>query len=76
MTVLLQEMYRHCKALGAWGNGTNILEAAGVPTGAPGIVTGAKANDDLVAMLVEALGKHRAWDRAALALDTGAQSAR
>jgi catalase len=28
LTVLLQEMFRHCKAIGAWGDGAQVLEAA------------------------------------------------
>jgi catalase len=68
LTLLIQEMYRHCKALGAWGDGAAVLEAAGVDKGGPGIVTSKKAGPDLTAMLIEALGKHRAWDRAPLVM--------
>lgn len=42
LTVLLQEAFRHCKALGAWGDGTAILEAAVITAGAPGVVTAAR----------------------------------
>jgi catalase len=66
LTLLLQELYRHCKAVGAWGTGTALLESAGIDLAAPGVVTGRKADDDLAAILIEALGKHRAWDRAPL----------
>ena len=31
LVILLQEAYRHCKALGAWGNGCAVLEGAGIP---------------------------------------------
>ncbi len=31
LVILLQEPYRHCKALGAWGNGSAVLEDAGIP---------------------------------------------
>ncbi|HVT64334.1 MAG TPA: catalase [Mycobacteriales bacterium] len=68
LSLLIHELYRHCKALGAWGDGTDALEAAGVDLAAPGVVTAGKANDDLLALLVEALGRHRAWDRADLVL--------
>src|ERR1700761_3345803 len=40
LTLLLQEAFRHCKVLGAWGDGTGVLEAAGIGAGAAGVVTG------------------------------------
>jgi catalase len=68
LTILLQEAFRHCKALGAWGDGAQVLETAGIDTSAPGIVLGAKPNDELIAQLVEAVGKHRAWARAEIVM--------
>ncbi|MBV9870854.1 MAG: catalase [Frankiaceae bacterium] len=68
VSLLLQEMFRHCKAIGAWGDGTTALENAAIDLEAPGVLTAAKAGDELVAMLVEALGRHRAWERAPLVL--------
>jgi catalase len=68
LTLLLQEMYRHSKAVGAWGDGRNALQAAGLDPAAPGVVTGSKANSELQSLLVEALGLHRAWDRADLVM--------
>jgi catalase len=35
LALLLQEAYRHCKALGAWGSGTAILRGAAIPADAP-----------------------------------------
>src|SRR6202451_4466748 len=64
LTVLLQEAFRHCKALGAWGHGTAILEAAGITADAPGVVTGAAAGKPSTARPPAAVGLHRAWDRA------------
>jgi catalase len=64
LTVLLQEAFRHCKALGAWGDGTVILEAAGITAGAPGVVTGDAAGKSFTDQLAAAVGMHRAWDRA------------
>ena len=72
LTVLLQEAFRHCKALGAWGDGAQVLENAGIDTSAPGIVLGAKADDGLIASLIDAVGRHRAWDRAELVMASGA----
>jgi catalase len=31
LALLLQAAFRHAKALGAWGDGTAVLEAAGIP---------------------------------------------
>jgi len=64
LTVLLQEAFRHCKALGAWGDGTAILEAAGIFPGAPGVVTSDAAGKSFTEQLAAAVGLHRAWDRA------------
>ncbi len=64
--VMLQEAFRHLKAVGAWGDGVAVLAAAGIDLGAPGVLTGKKANAKLAAATVAALGLHRAWDRAPL----------
>jgi catalase len=61
VVLLLQECFRHAKAIGAWGAGVAGLELAGV-AGAPGVVTG----DDPADVLAEvrtALGAHRVWER-------------
>ncbi len=61
VTLLLQECFRHAKAIGAWGAGVSALELAGV-AGAPGVLTG----DDPEAVFAElhtALGAHRVWER-------------
>ena len=60
MTLLLQECFRHAKAIGAWGDGVAVLEASGCA--GPGVVTG----DDAAAVLgelQELLGLHRVWER-------------
>ena len=64
--VMLQEAFRHLKAVGAWGDGVQVLKTAGIDPGAPGVLTGKKANAKLAAATVAALGRHRAWDRAPL----------
>jgi catalase len=64
LTVLLQEAFRHCKALGAWGDGIAILESAGITAGDPGVVTGGTAGKPFTDQLTAAVGLHRAWDRA------------
>jgi catalase len=62
VVLLLQEAFRHGKAIAAWGSGTTALEAAGIPADVPGVTvtSGATAAlDDVMA----AMGKHRAWER-------------
>jgi catalase len=66
VVLLLQECFRHAKAIGAWGAGAAALEVAGVPDAA-GVFT----SDDPAAVFAEvhtALGAHRVWERFDLAL--------
>jgi catalase len=64
--VMLQEAFRHLKAIGAWGDGVEVLADAGIQPDYPGVLVGRRANAKLAAGLVTALGMHRAWDRAPL----------
>ena len=64
LVVLLQEAFRHCKAVAAWGDGTAVLKAARIPTKGPGIEVADDVDKDFTARLAAALGLHRAWDRA------------
>ncbi|MBA3780379.1 MAG: catalase [Nocardioides sp.] len=60
VALLVEEGFRHSKAIGAWGEGVAVLEAAGC-TG-PGVVTG----DDGASVLAEVqelIGAHRVWER-------------
>jgi catalase len=65
LTLLLQEAFRHCKAMAAWGDGTVILEAAGIAPADPGVVTADTAAKAFSDELFAAVGMHRAWARAA-----------
>jgi catalase len=59
--LMIEECYRHAKAIGGWGSARVALEAAGCASGL-GIVLG----DDPSAVLTEVmtlLGAHRVWDR-------------
>ncbi|GIF38298.1 catalase [Actinoplanes xinjiangensis] len=58
VTVLLQEAYRHAKAIGVQGDGERTLAAAGIDVKAPGIL-----RDPDAETLAAALGKHRVWER-------------
>jgi catalase len=66
--ILLQEAYRHCKALAAWGDGAAILTGAGIDLDAPGIAIGTSVDKAFTDTLIAALSLHRAWDRAELVM--------
>ncbi|MCX4547120.1 catalase [Streptomyces sp. NBC_01565] len=62
LLVLVSEMFRHAKAIGGWAGADAVLDEAGVPSDAPGIVDAAdpaSASKALAALLAE----HRVWDR-------------
>ena len=44
LVVMLQEAFRHCKTVGAWGSGTAVLEACGIAPDGPGVVLGATSS--------------------------------
>ena len=75
LTVLLQEAYRHCKPLAAWGAGDAVLTRAGIELDAPGVFVHAAADKEFTNTLVAAVGLHRAWDRAALVMASAAPPA-
>ena len=61
VVLLLEEAYRHCKVIGAWGAGTTVLEAAGI-AGTPGIVRG-DAAVEVLERVQEQMAYHRVWER-------------
>jgi len=65
LTVLLQEAFRHCKTLGAWGDGESVLQAAGIDTAAPGVLRSKQADAAFADALGAAVGMHRVWERLA-----------
>jgi catalase len=66
--ILLQEAYRHCKTLAAWGDGDAVLTGSGIDLDAPGVAVGASVDKAFTDTLVTALGLHRAWGRAELVM--------
>ncbi|MFE2536708.1 catalase-related domain-containing protein [Streptomyces sp. NPDC059371] len=60
--VMVMEAYRHGKVLGAWGEGTEALAAAGIAPDAPGVVS-ADTAAAMLEQLFDLLARHRAWDR-------------
>ncbi|QNE21411.1 catalase [Kribbella qitaiheensis] len=68
LTVLLGELFRHCKVIGAWGNGDQVLTAAGIDTTAPGILLAESMAKPYTTELFAAIGCHRVWERAELGM--------
>jgi catalase len=59
--LLVEECWRHAKAIGAWGAGAAVLEETGV-AGTPGVVS-ADSGAAAFAALQPLLGAHRVWER-------------
>ncbi|MFE2757099.1 catalase [Actinosynnema sp. NPDC059335] len=62
VVLMVQECYRHAKAIGVWGNGEAALVEAGVAPGEPGVVVG-QTPADVFGEVATLLGTHRVWDR-------------
>ncbi|SDB85687.1 catalase [Sanguibacter gelidistatuariae] len=71
---ILEEAFRHGKAIVAWGDGVEVLDAYGIDTSAEGVLTDTELTPDLTQGLVRAVGLHRAWERLA-ALDAAGTQA-
>ena len=59
----VQAAYRHLKTLGSWGDGAELLLAAGVDLDAPGVSAADDTTTGLADAIVDALGSHRHWER-------------
>jgi catalase len=59
--LLVDEAWRHAKAIGAWGDGVAVLRQAGVAD-TPGVVAGASGSQTLAAVQ-QLMAAHRVWDR-------------
>jgi catalase len=64
LIVLLQEAFRHCKGIAAWGDGTDALAAAGIDLDSPGVLVADSVDRAFTTALAEAVGLHRVWERA------------
>ncbi|MGD9702540.1 MAG: catalase [Acidimicrobiia bacterium] len=60
----VQSAHRHCKPIGAWGDGSELLTAAGITAGEPGVFVAERATKAFAKSIVEGLSVHRHWDRA------------
>ena len=65
LVVPLQEAFRHCKAIAAWGNGGAVLKSARISGRDPGVEVAKEVDKAFTANLAAALGLHRVWGRAA-----------
>jgi catalase len=59
--VLLQEAFRHRKAIAAWGDGGAVLKSARISSRDPGVEVAEEVDKAFTANLAAALGLHRAW---------------
>ncbi len=60
------EAFKHCKVIGAAGDGSGLLESAGIALDGPGIVTGNGAAASINSF-IDAVGQHRFFEREAVA---------
>jgi catalase len=60
----VQSAYRHHKPIAAWGDGVDVLTAAGVDDGAPGVVVAERAAKRFAATVIASMSVHRHWERA------------
>ncbi|MBK3539705.1 catalase HPII, partial [Streptomyces sp. MBT67] len=62
LLLLLNEAFRHGKAIGHWGDADAVLAQATIPNDAPGVV-GASSATGVLDQVLQLLGDHRVWDR-------------
>lgn len=62
VVLMIEECYRHAKAIGAWGDGPTALLEARVPPDDLGVVVG-DTPAGVFRQVRELLGTHRVWDR-------------
>lgn len=61
VSLLVEEAWRHAKAIGAWGAGAEVLRLTGV-AGSPGVVTGGSGAEALESVQ-RLMAAHRVWER-------------
>jgi catalase len=62
VTLLVAEVFRHAKVLGAWGTGVTALTDSGLTADDLGVVTGSDAGT-VLEKVFEQMGSHRVWER-------------
>ncbi|MEV4326314.1 catalase HPII, partial [Microbispora rosea] len=61
VTLMIEESWRHAKAIGAWGAGAKLLAQSGL-SGAPGVVSGDSATE-VFTTVRRLMAAHRVWER-------------
>ncbi len=64
LAILLQEAYRHCKPIAAWGTGAAVLTSASIPLDGPGVLVADAVAKPFTDALAQLGGLHRVWARA------------
>lgn len=64
VVTFVQEAFRHHKTIGAWGDGSELLDVAGIAPEEPGVELSDRATKALARVLIQAMSVHRHWDRA------------
>ncbi|MFD7433064.1 catalase [Streptomyces sp. NPDC059861] len=67
LLLLVSEAFRHAKAVGGWAGAEAVLQAAGIPADAPGVVI-ADSGAAVLTAVTPLLAHHRVWDRFPAAL--------
>jgi catalase len=62
VVLLVEEAFRHCKAIGGWGNAAQALAAAGCTAADAGVVLGDDPAE-VFSRVSELLRAHRVWER-------------
>jgi catalase len=62
LLLLLDEAFRHGKAIGGWEGAAQVLDAAGLPADAPGVVLG-ESGTAVLGQVKDLLSQHRVWER-------------
>jgi len=62
LSLLIGESYRHAKAIGAWGDGVEVLATTAAAPSSTG-VTAAEQADAVVEDLLTLMASHRVWER-------------
>ena len=62
VVLLLSEAFRHAKAIGAWGQGAEALDAASIPQDSAGVAV-ADGPEEVLSAVTGLLAAHRAWER-------------
>lgn len=76
LVILLQEAFRHCKPMAAWGDGVAVLESAGIRRDDPGVHIAEDVDRTFTNALAAAVGMHRVWDRSPAITASAAPPAR